>query len=118
MEVRLGEEVPAPALACGFAELRRRRSTHPRRCLPLRVSPPFSFSHGAHRGKREKKTPTRLVARATGVSTLPPYLKRSGARGDANSLGCPRFDRQSGRGGTRLRRAGHASEERGAGAKG
>jgi hypothetical protein len=64
-----------------------------------------------------KETPNGLGGSAARVSTLLPLLKCGGARGDANSPGCPRFDRQGGQGGARLRRAHHASEGRDAGAK-
>jgi hypothetical protein len=65
--------------------------------------------------KRVKKNPMGLVAQAARASTLLPLSKRCGARGDANFAGCPRFDRQCGRGGVRLRRAHNASEGRDAG---
>jgi hypothetical protein len=42
-------------------------------------------------------------------------LKHDDAMGGANSLGCPRFDRQGGRGGTRLCRTSYAPEQRSAG---
>jgi hypothetical protein len=96
------------------------------RCLsegeaPLQVeSSPLAFcllssSHGHNQRKRVKKNPMGLVAQAARASTLLPLSKRCGARGDANFAGCPRFDRQCGRGGVRLRRAHHASEGHDAG---
>jgi hypothetical protein len=78
-------------------------------------SPSSSPPSAARRGMG-KKTPMGLVARARAarVSTLLPLLKRGGARGGMNSLGCLRFDRQGGQGGARLCRAHHPTKSCGA----